>query len=259
MKSHEDWTTLRSFGMPCVSRLPSYKLLDVAKDHGQTILMVSQSIMIPVDICWHVDLPTSFTVSPKRARKRFGRYGQMLTVMSSKKQVLPQHSAALRCSLGALLNGQVMFFVMACTWRLASYTWKWPPSLGTTQCSTFQATGQLSSFGCLLIRVWFPRPSGHGNWNWLFSDYIETRLPHTVPWLFVWYFLLPWPRACFFFAHLLGASDVGSPTKPLCPHFLAANIDLDFSVWSGLKTYSTSESSAQNENSGREFALKCVH
>lgn len=177
---------------------PSYKLLDVAKDHGQTILMVSQSIMIPVDIRWHVDLPTSFTVSPKRARKRFGRYGQMLTVMSSKKQVLPQHSAALRCSLGALLNGQVMFFVMACTWRLASYTWKWPPSLGTTQRSTFQATGQLSSFGCLLIRVWFPRPSGHGNWNWLFSDYIETRLPHTVPWLFVWYFLLPWPRACFF-------------------------------------------------------------
>lgn len=184
--------------MPCVSRLPSYKLLDVAKDHGQTILMVSQSIMIPVDICWHVDLPTSFTVSPKRARKRFGRYGQMLTVMSSKKQILPQHSAALRCSLGALLNGQVMFFVMACTWRLASYTWKWPPSLGTTQRSTFQATGQLSSFGCLLIRVWFPRPSGHGNWNWLFSDYIETRLPHTVPWLFVWYFLLLWPRACFF-------------------------------------------------------------
>lgn len=64
---------------------PSYKLLDVAKDHGQTILMVSQSIMIPVDIRWHVDLPTSFTVSSKRARKRFGRYGQMLTVMSSKK------------------------------------------------------------------------------------------------------------------------------------------------------------------------------
>ena len=85
MKSHEDWTNLRSFGMPCVSRLPSYKLLDVAKDHGQTILMVSQSIMIPVDICWHVDLPTSFTVSPKRARKRFGRYGQMLTVMSCNK------------------------------------------------------------------------------------------------------------------------------------------------------------------------------
>lgn len=97
---------------------PSYKLLDVAKDHSQTILMVSQSIMIPVDICWHADLPTSFTVSPKRARKWFGPTNwQMPTVMSSKNrssQRTLQHNPQL--STGALLKRQVyVAWVMACT------------------------------------------------------------------------------------------------------------------------------------------------
>ena len=85
MKSHEDWTNLRSFGMPCISRLPKLQTSRCCQgswsnnSHGEPKYH---------DTCWHL-----LTCWPSylfhrftgESEKGFGRYGQMLTVMSCNK------------------------------------------------------------------------------------------------------------------------------------------------------------------------------
>ncbi len=195
-------------------RFPSCKLLDVAKHHGQTILMVSQSIMIPVDL----PLSPFHRFESEEIWTWFGGYGQLPAAMSSKKQqsppsILQQYDAVLENFFE--LSGQVMFLL---NWHALKGS---PPTPENDhqvwEHNEKQQLGNNEFYLLLTVRVWFPRPGGHRNKELI--SYLETRLPHTVPWhtvpwLFVWYSLLLWPEH-FFRIYVLGASDVGSPTKPL--------------------------------------------